>query len=397
MGQAMGKTTKNLIEWLTFAYLILFPFGQIIRWDFDLGSLLVPVHPADIVAGVFLLVFLFGKVHKPPFFRHVENFLLAALFSLGLSAIFFQSRVALLGGLYLVRLAAYSALFVGVNSIAKTPRTKKKLFNSLLAICFAVGLFSWFQYFVYPDVRALKIWGWDDHLYRMIGSFLDPTFTSIILVFGFILSLVSFLTRKSREMLALTVFFLVSVAFTYARAGYIALLAGTAVALFLQKKIRALIVIITAFVIVVALLPQGPGEGVNLQRTYSIFSRFTNYRETIDIFSTSPVFGIGYNNLCLARSRLLGELNPLSHSCSGSDSSLLLVLATTGVVGLLTFLKMISAMFKSISTGVYAKSFTACAIAVGLHGFFANSYFYPWVMGFMGILLALALKREVNS
>lgn len=393
----MGKTTKVLVEWLTFAYLILFPFGQIIRWDFDFGSLSIPVHPVDIVAGAFLLVFLFGNYPKPRFFRYVENFLLIAFFSLVLSALFFQNKVALLGGLYLVRLASYSALFVSVWNISRRSKVKEKLFNSLLAISFAVAIFGWFQYFVYPDVRSLKIWGWDDHLYRMIGPFLDPTFTSIILVFGFILSLVKFLRKRTKEVLALAIFFLVSVAFTYARAGYIALLAGAATALFLQKKLRAFILIASGLILIVSLLPRGPSEGVNLERTYSIFSRFINYQETIKIFSTNPVFGVGYNNLCLARSRFLGEINPLSHSCSGSDSSLLLVLATTGTIGLLAFLKMISEIFKSISTNVYAKSFTACAIAVGFHGFFANSYFYSWVMGFMGILLALSLKREVNG
>ena len=42
------------------------------------------------------------------------------------------------------------------------------------------SLIIWFgilQYALVPDLRSLHILGWDDHLNRLAGSFLDPNFT----------------------------------------------------------------------------------------------------------------------------------------------------------------------------------------------------------------------------
>ena len=74
----------------------------------------------------------------------------------------------------------------------------------------------------------------------------------------------------------------------------------------------------------------------------------------------------------------------------------MLVIAATGVLGLISFLTMVVEVFKSLSRNVYGVAFIASDSALGIHGFFSNSYFYAWVMGFMGILLALAL-REKNA
>ena len=77
------------------------------------------------------------------------------------------------------------------------------------------------------------IWGWDDHLYRLIGTFLDPGFTAIILVFGFLTSLAYYLKPaapkggfKNKYFLLISIFLFVSILFTYSRAGYIALIVG---------------------------------------------------------------------------------------------------------------------------------------------------------------------------
>ena len=87
-------------------------------------------------------------------------------------------------------------------------------------------------------------------------------------------------------------------------------------------------------------------------------------------------------------------------SCSGSDSSLLFVFATTGIVGLMIFLYAGRVMFSSTGRAVYGIAFVSSLVAVLIHSLFLNSLFYPWVMGWMGILLAISLKklgREVKS
>ena len=195
----------------------------------------------------------------------------------------------------------------------------------------------------------------------------------------------------------MAIFFLISVAFTYTRAAYIALIGGSVAILIALRKVKLSLLIVAALIAVAVFLPRGASEGVKLERLYSVYARLTNYRQTAIIFSKSPLFGVGYNNLCLAKRSYLGFIDPNSHSCSGSDSGLLLILATTGVGGFLVFTKMAIEIFRSIGKGNYGLCFLGASVALGLHGFFVNSYFYPWVMGFMGISLALALKEKTSG
>lgn len=375
------------MEKLIFLFLVLFPFGQIIRLNI--------VQPIDLVAGVSLLYVIGGKLREPKVFGPMAAFLFAAAFSYTFSLITFESDKLYIGGLYLLRLLAYAGFFLLIfNLVSKKKEFKKVLFNSLILVSAATAVFGWIQYFLYPDVTSFTVWGWDDHLYRLLGTFLDPGFTSIILVFGFLLALVLYLKTKNNRLIPLLAFFLLSIAFTYARAGYLALLLGSAIAFWFKRGIKLVLPIVLVFLLIIFLLPRPESEGVKLERLHSIYSRFENYSETIEIFKKSPLFGVGYNNLCLARQKYLGRADFSSHACSGSDSSLLLVLATTGVIGFIIFLNLIFELVKNVGRDIYGQAFLACLAALLLHSFFVNSLFYTWVMGFMGILLSLSFKNS---
>jgi len=124
-------------------------------------------------------------------------------------------------------------------------------------------------------------------------------------------------------------------------------------------------------------------------------ARLLNYSQTIKIIEKSPLFGIGFNNLCLAKETFLENNERGLHSCSGSDSSLLLILATTGVVGFIIFLWCLGSLFHLIaSKSLYGKVLLASSIALFIHSLFVNSLFYPWVMGWMAVLLAVSLKES---
>jgi len=390
----MDKTKRKIVEGLFYLYLVLFPFGQLTRIELAFGGTSIPIHPTDIIVGLIFVLVLFGKFPKPKVFRHIKNFVYLAGFSFLLSLTVYKTSAVLLGGLYLLRLGAYSFMFLAAVTLVEQ---KEKWLGMLMAVCTAIGVFGWFQYFVYPDLRALYAWGWDDHLLRMVGTFLDPTFTSIFLVFGFLFSIVQFFFKRKKVFTVLAIFFLISVAFTYTRAAYIALIGGSVAILIALRKVKVSLLIVAVLIVVAVFLPRGASEGVKLERLYSVYARLTNYRQTAMIFSKSPLFGVGYNNLCLARQLYIGFQDTYSHSCSGSDSGLLLVLATTGAAGFLVFAKMVLEIFKSIGKDVYGLCFLGASVALGLHGFFANSYFYPWVMGFMGISLALALKEKTSG
>ena len=82
-----------------------------------------------------------------------------------------------------------------------------------------------------------------------------------------------------------------------------------------------------------------------------------------------------------------------SNACGGSDSSFLLVLTTTGVVGLIIFINTIYIFSKIIGDTKYKKVLVSVSMALFVHSFFANSLFYPWIMGYFGILVAISMDK----
>jgi O-antigen ligase len=144
-------------------------------------------------------------------------------------------------------------------------------------------------------------------------------------------------------------------------------------------------------------LPRPQSSGVELERIYSISSRFVDYSKTIKIWKTSPLLGVGYNNLCLLKQLHFGETSFKSHSCSGSDSSILLILATTGFVGFFLFIDLIGRMYKYRARGVYGDIFYISIVAVLVHSMFVNSLFYPWVMGWLALLGGMSVKQKLSK
>jgi len=387
------KNINNFTEILIFLFLILFPFGQIIRISLNFLGTNIVLHPIDFIVGAGLILFILKSCKRPRIFGYILSFLGVALFSYLLSYTAFEGERIYVGGLYLLRLFAYSSFFVLAWNMAKTNRKyPKNLFSSLIIVAFAVSIFGFLQYFLYPDIRSFTIWGWDDHYFRLLGTFLDPGHTSIILVFGFLAALVKYLKEKDKKLLLILAIIIVSITFTYSRAGYLALTGGLFAVFSLKKNLRIFFIIILAFVLLVISLPRPGGEGVKLERTASIVLRMEDYRDTLTIFDKAPLFGVGYNNMCIARAKFLDQVNLSSHACSGSASSLLLVLATTGILGFLTFVNLIQKLVADLAKNTYGLTFLSCLVALLIHSLFVNSLFYPWVMVWMGLLLSISLK-----
>ncbi len=145
------------------------------------------------------------------------------------------------------------------------------------------------------------------------------------------------------------------------------------------------------FALVVSFLPKAQGEGVNLARVNSFYAKAQNYKDSLTLAKVSPLFGIGFNNVCLAKEVFVGSAEADSHACSGLDSSLLFLLVTTGFAGVFSFVNLSSALYSSLKRDIYGKALIVCALALLVHSLFANSLFYSWTMGFIAILAALAL------
>jgi len=396
----MGITKKIKLDSLfslqsvfLFLFLVLFPFGQIIRLSFGIGSLNMPLQPIDVVVGLGALYSILFEKEKPKVYKYLKYFLVAAGFSFILSVFIFKYQV-LYGLFYLVRIVAYTFFLNYVwNFAKKSPTNGHLLSSSLLTISVISAVFGWIQLFAFPDIKPFFVYGWDMHLFRLVGTFLDPTFLGLIIVFGLLLSINRFIDSREKKYLLITVFLLVSLAFTYSRASYLAFLGGIFVIAFTEKKFRKMMVLAIALLVFALLLPTARNHSIELTRSFSIIARLDNYKETVEVFKKFPVFGVGFNNLCIARNKYIGMESFTSHACSGSDSSLLLILATTGTIGLMVFAGSILGVFKSLTENREAQTVIAVSMALFIHSLFSNSLFFPWVMGYVVILLAVSVTK----
>lgn len=361
-----------ILDRLLLLYFILFPLGQIFRG----------IYPSDIIVLVIAVVTLLTQ-------REVLNpkgkfltFLMLGTFSLLISINFFSLPAILLGTAHFIRLAAYILLFFFVRERYKSEKDKDTLLKGLIVITFVVTIFGFIQYFFIPDLRALKVLGWDDHYFRLVSTFLDPTFTGVIILIGTILATYKYLKEKKNSYFLVGILELIAVLVTYSRSTYVALLISFAYFFFLTRK-KILIIFPIILLIWIPFLPRPSSEGVKLERTYSVFQKFDDYKKGIAIIAKSPVFGIGYNNICKEKELNFNEVDTASHSCSGLDNSILLIASTTGIVGLIFFIHV-------LTTLKYKSLFAVVFLAVFVHSMFTNTLFYPFVTGLMAIILPIS-------
>jgi hypothetical protein len=341
--------------------LVLFPFGQL----FKIGT----INAFDVAVLLLAIFTLFKKPRYPNWYRYFVNFLLFCIFGLVVNSSLFTFH----SSLYVLRLWSYSMIAVYV---ANYFRNHKSLILNLMSLASVAAVFGFIQYFLYPDFRALAEFGWDDHYLRMVGTFFDPAFLGLILVLGAILA---FYYKKY-----LTFLFLVfGVFLTYSRASFLVLFVFFIIDYFKNKNLPKFLILNSLFLILL-LVPKNIGEGTTITRTASGINKLQNYKQSFEIIKTSPLYGIGFNNLCKFKN---GDVN--SHSCSGLDSSILFLFATTGVVGAILLLYVISLMPGSLEL-------KASFVVVLLHGFFTNSLFYPHIMFWLFSLVGLGSKKDLK-
>lgn len=267
---------------------------------------------------------------------------------------------------YLLRLTFLLSLFIFPLNL------NNKYKNIFIIFVIANVIFGVIQYLFWPDFTYFNITNWDPHLYRLISTYFDPTFTGLIYLF---LLIKLFLDKKIPYRRPLIVLSYLAMSLTYSRSTFLSFLFAFGFISLSQKKIKILLISTLLVFITLILLPRQPGEGTKLERTSSIYAKIENYQEGFKLFLTSPLTGVGYNNLPIIR-----KIDPTSHAISGYDGSLLTILVTTGVIGVALFVFGFYTFFNQ--SNLLKKTML---ISLLVHSLFANSLLYPW------ILLSLAL------
>lgn len=363
--------TKKISQGLIFLLLLVFPLGQLTRLEFYWADWLMVLQLLDLLVGLVVLLNL-KTLYKSPHFKALFWLGIYLTLSFVVSIFVMDFSNYLRGFFYLVRLLSQLSFFLVLKESSLTSRFLERFFGLVLVV---TALLGWYQFLAIPDLRFLADFGWDDHYYRLAGTFLDPGFTGLLMA----LSAIYFLSYKKWFW---AVFFAVTVLFTYSRASILALLAGIVFVYLRKQQIKHLLVAGAFLLLAVGFLPNRGGEGNNLKRTFSVVSRFVNYSEATRIFTKSPLLGIGFNNYCEGKIVFLGDTDNSSHSCSGADSTFLFLLATTGVVGVMLLTKTLQFIFAG------SPHLWPLLTVLVVHSLFQNSFFYPWVWVFLALITA---------
>lgn len=399
---SLAKKTMKIVQILLFSLLAVIPMGQILRLSFLDG--LINVLALDILVFIIVIAYLVNKrnflsISKTYLFRPILAFLVVAVISLVLNLRNFSLEEIGISSLYLLRFMFYAGIYFVLSGESQT--FKRKFTYGLLLSGFVFTLFGLFQYFLYPDLRNLYYLGWDEHLYRLFSTFLDPNFAGAFLVLELLL-IYSFVFNSFKESwkkvgLAIMSFLtFIALLFTYSRSSYIMFIFSFTLLLIIYKRVHLLVFFLALFIFGILLLPKGlPSEGVNLLRTASIDARTQEAENAIEIIKNNFVFGVGFNTYRFAK-RAFGFLEDnywrQIHSGAGAENSFLFVLATTGIIGFFAFLYLlfkIAAMGKSAGNGVLLTSLAALIV----HSLFVNSLFYPNLIVWLWIIAGLTRRQ----
>jgi O-antigen ligase len=392
----------KILKYLLLFYLIIFPLGQFLRIPPQSKELSeIHTYLTDIIAGIIFLTSLFlyffkkPKISFPVFVKPVLVFIGICLTSLLVNIYHLEPRQTLVSFLYLWRWVAYFGIFLATYLLIEHKIFSSLKIQSLLIIIgFTCTVFGLIQYFFLPDTRFIADFGWDPHYYRLIGTLLDPGFLGLIIVLTIILLTLRIWDRKNRLTIFLWVIAYIALALTYSRASYTAYIVAMGLIAFYKKAPKFFLGILIAGIITIFLLPRPGGEGVRLERDSTIRFRITSWQHALIVARDYPLLGVGFNSYRYIQQKYnFFDDNEweVSHGAAGADSSLLFLLATTGIIGLTSYLWF---WHKVIQTNKGNLLVLVSITAIFIHSFFLNSLFYPWIMSWVWIILASAETRE---
>lgn len=305
----------------------LFSLGQAGRLSFFNQQINFYLYEVFLSVQLLLLIF---KYRLGPSKKALKNYPLAFLFfvfafvSLLVDIGKYSLYENFVGFLYLLRLLLYGMYFIYLSKeLFGHIKLKKVIQKNIFMMSVMIVGGALIQYFLYPDLRNLQYLGWDPHLGRTFGVFLDTSTAAAI--FGIIgLYSTNYLTRLVFAILLL---------FSFSRGGYISFFFGLIYAALRHQKIKQVFFLIIIFIAIAITVPKPFGEGSKINRSFTITARIKDYKEGISLFVKKPFLGFGYNRLRFVRNKA-----PDDHSSSTFSSSYLTILISTGLLGLSTFL-----------------------------------------------------------
>lgn len=281
-----------------------------------------------------------------------------------------------------------------------------------------MALFGLFQYIVLPDTRFLMNLGWDDHYYRLLGTFFDPNFAGMGLILT-ALAILSLHQRFSKSLLiGLLMILVAGITLTYSRSSYLALMAASLGVIFLPKAVSswelrekivlgATMLVTAATILLIA--PKPGGEGVKLLRTASISARVNDTQNYVsDLRPWTMLFGSGlfvepaavkeaqFSTATTPTTAPLQSVfftanpdQPAPNHSRAADNIFITLVSGLGVVGTIGAVALALIFLHDLS-----KHELLSAIALGsvlVHAQFNNTLFEPFIFQFLMLFILVPL------
>ena len=333
----------------------------------------------------------------------------------------FEFSEFLTATLYLVRYFFYIVFaFISAFYVYKT-KTVRRMLEMINIFYILVCLIGFLQFIIFPVAWDFYLIFWklgvywpnaDHHINRLISTYLDPNYFSSCVLIGFCLNM--FLLRLSKKENKLSnrimyyLFFIIYVAailLSKSRSGMIGLGAIVVLYFYASLNYRKLKPWKAALVFGIPLIAMYFVFFSNItvfERIRNVFTddsagaRFKSWGVGFDMLVNTGFIGVGYNFYGALNDRLYGIV--FESSGYANDSSLMLILVDSGVIGLIVYLRHLWLMIRSKRIPL---SFRVSIIAFLIICNFNNLLFYGlWVVPFYFLVFVFVMsykKKGVNN
>lgn len=383
-----GSRAINILTTLAFFF---FTFGQLGRLSWPGQPVYFYIYELFIypILIIFFLKYKLEPFHKKrAIVRPILYFFIVLTISLIISFFFYTVTQNIVATLYLLRLFIYFMLFIYFNAYIYEYLELQRGFQYIVYIMASIVIVtSLVQYFLYQDLGNIAYLGWDPHQYRLVGLFFDPPLTVSVLILFLIYFFLPIEGRLKYGYWIFSLVFCILAFLTYSRGGYMAFFITAILYAIRRVPLKQIIGFILLVALIVALLPKGQNESINLLRTTSIFTRARDYVIGFEIWRKNPIIGIGYNHIRYEKDRYVDEpiteaFNP-SHASASFHSSFLMILVTGGVVGFLFYLWVLYAVAQVNEFAKYS------VIFLSILSLSDNVLLHPFILFLLFILTAV--------
>lgn len=347
---------KNKLIWL--CYLTIFSFivlGNAFTINFGKRF---PIKISEMLAILLNLIY-FVKYHSISLKRHEMYILFWIIFVSFISVIttirYKFSILELLYGLsYPLRLILLLLTANVISAILKKNCYKKEkimcfILNCYLFVCF-IGFFQLAFFPVASDFYSLftrigfYIANPDPHINRLISLYFDPNYLAGCLIIPFTIAFLQWKNGEKNKILYLFILG-ISIILTVSRSGFL----GLAIIIMLSfchlevskkailKNIIIMVSLVTVGIILFASDARIINRILNSNSDASTFARFKSWEYGFEIIKNNLFVGIGYNMIGTYREKIFYQTIALSTGY-GNDSSLLVILISSGIIGIIYFI-----------------------------------------------------------